>query len=209
MFSNNIANSGGATLFYGNGYIDFREHSTTIFSNNTADKCGAILVDDRCRIMFDCNSSVLFENNTAAVGETMFCIHDSNILVKDYASIIFNNVLAKWCVNVSLPYPGETDAIMIDNNGLVWCNNLQAFNCLSDKFYCKALENKLGGIKNNQIINITDDVVVLSSVVHINSHNVSIIGHNNPTVICVNDSGLQINEVDNLTIEYSATRHEP
>ena len=41
----------------------------------------------------------------------------------------------------------------------------------------------------------------MSSVIDLNLHNVSIIGDNNPTVICVNDGGFQIHKSSNLTIE--------
>ena len=61
----------------------------------------------------------------------------------------------------------------------------------------------MDGVKNNQLVNITDQVVLLSSVIHISSYNVSIIGHNNPTVICCNDSGLKnfMYKSNNFTIE--------
>lgn len=67
--------------------------------------------------------------------------------------------------------------------------------------FCKDLGKKLGSVKNNQVVIITDKVVVLSSVIHISSCNTSIIGHGNPTVICLNDSGLKIYKSSNLTIE--------
>ena len=202
MFSYNTAHHGGAISYYNNSYIYFEETSTTIFSNNAADKGGAVLAEDHCNMIFDCSSIILFENNTAAYAATIFCFHDSKIIVKQgHSSILFNNILAKWCANVCLPYPGETDAVIIDSNGLVWCNNLKAFNCLSDKCKCKDLENILGCIKNNQLVNITAEVVVLSSVIDINSLTISIIGHDNLFVICVNGGGLKIKKCDNLTIE--------
>ena len=51
------------------------------------------------------------------------------------------------------------------------------------------------------MVNITDKVLVLSSVINLNnSNNISIIGHNNPTVICVNDSGLKMEYCNNVAI---------
>ena len=160
-----------------------------------------MLAEYHCTMTFDYNSYILFRNNTAAIGATIFCIHNSQIIVKGYSSIAFKDLAAKWCANVCLPYPDETDAILIDSDGIVWCNNLKAFNCLSDKCYCNDLKMKLSTVKGNQVVNITDRVLILSSIVDMHSQNISIIGYNNPVVICINDSGLKIKECDNITIK--------
>ena len=207
MFSGNTAHYGQAIYSQLRSYVSFEGDSVTVFSNGSSAKCDRTLYPDyKSYIMCTGNSTevssnyegpMLFNNSTA----TIFCFHNSKIIVKEHSSVIFNEVSAKWCMNICLPYPGETDAVVIDSNGIVWCSNVKAFRCLSDKCYCKDLSKKFEDVKNNHVINITDEVVVLSSVIHINSHNVSIIGHNNPTVICFNDSGLHINRSNNLTIE--------
>ena len=204
VLSNNAASYGGAIFFERKSYINFKENSTAVFSNNIADKGGTILANNHCKVIIDYNSSVLFKSNSAVFGATIFCMHDSKLIVIGYSSITINDHTAKWCANVCLPSTGETDTVIIDSDGLVWCKNLKAFNCLSDKCYCKSLQLKLDNIKNNQIVNITDDVVVLSSIIKINSNmpsNISIIGHNNPTVICVNGSGLIISYCEDLVIK--------
>ena len=67
-----------------------------------------------------------------------------------------------------LPNPGEIRVVMIDDNGIVWCSNRKAFNCLSDKCYdnCNDLKN-IGSVKNNKVVNITDTGTVLSSVTEV------------------------------------------
>ena len=56
--------------------------------------------------------------------QQFFGIHDSKITVKGYSSVVFKGLSAKWCAAVCLPYPaaGETDAVIINSDGLVWCN---------------------------------------------------------------------------------------
>ena len=148
-------------------------------------------------------SYILSNNNIQSFSATILCFRNSKIIVKGNSSIIFKDCLVKWCADACLPYPGEIDAVMIDVNGIVWCSNQKAFNCLSDKCYnnCKDLKKKLGTVKNNKVVNITDNVVILSSVIELNSNDVLIIGHNNPIVICANDSGLKLHESNNLTIK--------
>ena len=216
-FHDNAAGyDGGAIYSYYNSYISFQGHSAIVFSNNTGGRCGgAIYSFHNSYIYFKGNSSTEFKyntgddclddllNSTAAPSAITIFSFNSAVIVQEHSTVVFQNLLVNWCVNVCLPYPSKTMAFRtsIDSNGMVWCNNLNAFNCLSDKCYCKDLEKKLGGVKNNQVVNITDEIVVLSSVIHINSYNVSIIGHNNPTIICVNHSGLKIYKSNSLTIE--------
>ena len=115
---------------------------------------------------------------------------------------MFNNLPAQWCFNTCLKHPSEvSDAINIDSSGLVWCGNQKAFICLSNKCHCNNLEDTMVSVRDNQEVKITEDIVVLSSTIHINSSNISIIGHNNPTVMCTNNSGLVLHDSTNLTIE--------
>ena len=211
VFTNNTAYHGHAIHFELNSYLCFEGDSTIVFSNNknrilhSEYKMFRICKENFCTVFtYDLAShvqSMLSKNNILTVSATIFCLHNSKIVVNEHSSIIFKDHLVKWCTDVCLPYLGETDAAIIDSDGLIWSNNLKAFNCLSDTCYCKDLKKELGSVKNNQLVNITDEVVVLSSVVDINAHNISIIGHNNPTVFCVNSSGLRVYESSNLTVE--------
>ena len=187
-----------------NVYISFEGNSTTKFINNTAYRRtgGALFVINQCRMTFDNNSTVFFTSNTAAFDTTILYNYNSKIIVKGNSSCIFNDLPVQWCLNTCLKYPGEeSDAITIDSTGMVWCSNPQTFACLSDKCHCKSLEDIMVSIRDNQLVNITDNVVVLSSVIHFHSSNISIIGYNNPTVICVNHGGLKFYDCSNLIIE--------
>ena len=163
---------------------------------------GAVFATDQCTMTFDNNSTVFFTNNTAAFDTTILYNYNSKIIVKGNSSCIFNDLPVRWCLNTCLKYPGkESDAITIDSSGMVWCSNQKPFTCLSDKCHCISLEDTIVNIRDNQVVNITDDVVILSSVIHLHSSNISITGHNNPTVICDNHGGLMLYDSSNITIE--------
>jgi len=91
---------------------------------------------------------------------------------------------------------------MIDLTGTVLCNDQKAFLCLSEKCLCNKLEDILANLKSNSSVDIKDDKVVLSSVIRLNNlNNISIIGHNNLTVNCVNKSTLSIIYCKNVMIK--------
>ena len=213
MFSGNTAHYGQVISSELNSYLYFKRDSTVVFSDSTSAKCDkALYFDYKSYITCKGNSTnvsyntadyggVLLKNNTDTMSTTVFCFHNSKIIFKGHSNVVFNEVSAKWCTNACLPYP-TADTIIIDSNGRVWCSNAKAFSCLSDKCYCKDLSKKFEDVKNNQVVNITDEVALISSVIHIISlYNITITGHNIPTVICVNDSGMNIYRSSNVTIE--------
>ena len=63
-----------------------------------------------------------------------------------------------------------------------------------------ALDDQLGNLTSNAFINITADVMLLSIVSLVALENVSIIGHDNPTVNCGNAGGLYFDNCHNCTI---------
>ena len=69
-----------------------------------------------------------------------------------------------WCYNTCLPYTGQGDVVTIDNNGLVWCSNRSAFICESNKCHCRNLKDILQTDVKDNVVNISDKVVVLSSI---------------------------------------------
>ena len=203
VFANNIVYNSGTVYAENNCHISFEENSTTVFSNNTAEYGGAMMANYQCGITFDNNAAVFFNNNTAKTrGATIYSTHDPEVTAKGNFSVTFNNLPARWCSNICLPYSGGSDAVIVDSNGIVWCNNPNTFNLTSNKYYCRNLRDILASAKDNQLINITDKVLVLSSVIKLNnSNNISIIGHNNPTIFCINDSGLKMEYCNNLSID--------
>ena len=183
-------------------YAYFFDNSITLFSNNSAaESGGAIVLSSRCSITFCDNSTVIFNNNNAAFGATIFSNSNSTIISKGDTNLFFNDLPARWCHNKCLSYTGQGDVVTVDNTGLVWCSNQKLFRCLSSRCYCKDLENILQTSRN--LVNISDNVVVLSSAFQLSKTIISIIGHNNPTVICVNGGRLKfsLKYTPNLTIK--------
>ena len=70
----------------------------------------------------------------------------------------------------------------------------------STNFSDCALDHQLGNLISNALINITADVMLLSIVSLVGLENVSIIGHNNPTVNCNNAGGLYFDNCHNCRI---------
>ena len=63
-----------------------------------------------------------------------------------------------------------------------------------------ALDHQLGNLTSNGLINITVDVMLLSIVSLVALKNVSIIGHDNPTVNCDNAGGMYFDNCHNCTV---------
>ena len=180
-FNNNVATRGGAIYIIDN-FISFEGFSTTVFSNNIAkDYGGAITVEEESEIIFHNNSTVTFTHNNTLFGDTVYCGSNSIVTSKGNSTVIFNNVIPKWCINmICTPYTGQ-GAVTIDSNGIVMCSDQKAFTCLSESCNCKSLQHLLHGLHDgasNVVINLTDKTI-LSSVFQLRYlRNVSIIGEN-------------------------------
>ena len=202
VFSNNIAgDDGGAIAIYNTlrtaTNVFFEEFSTVIFRNNIAEYGGAVFARDD--IIFSDNSAVTFTSNKATFGETVFSSKGSKVIAIGNSNVTFNDLSAKWCNNTCLPYTGQGDVVTIDSNGIVRCSDQKSFIC--ENCYCNKLEHLLDGLRNNALVNITG-TFTLSTVVELeNLNNISIIGYNNITVICINRSGLILDRCSDLTIE--------
>ena len=190
-FNNNAADYYGGAIASDFSYTSFTENSTTVFSHNTAGKGAAVYATGNSDIIFDDNSLITFTNNKAIDGTTVYSARYSKIMVRGDSSVIFNYVSAKWCNNVCLPYTGYNylDIIAIDSNGIIMCSHQEGFICQLNKSKCNCSEFSRD-FRNNSVINITDTVILSSTASFNNLNNISIIGHNNPFVYCVNRSGL-------------------
>ena len=203
VFSNNTANSGGAIYSFV-VYAYFFDNSITLFSNNSAAEYGgAVALYFQSNITFCDNSTVTFNNNNAAFGATIFSNSKSTIISKDDTNLFFNDLPAMWCYNKCLSYTGQDDVVTVDNTGLVWCSNQKLFSCLSSRCHCKNLEDILQTSRYN-LVNISDNVVVLSSAfeLELSKTVISIIGHNNPTIICVNGGRLTFSRLSYTYYNY-------
>ena len=174
-----------------------------VFSNNIGKDYGGAITEEISEIIFWNNSTVTFSHNNAPFGETVYCGSNSNVTSKGNSTVTFNDVLAKWCTNMTcLPYNGQ-GAVIIDSNGIVWCSDKKAFTCLTESCNCKTLQYLLYDLHDgasNVVVNLTDKAI-LSSVVELEDlRNVSIIGENNFTVLC-DRSYIEIHHCDDLTFQ--------
>ena len=192
-FNHNIAtNNGGAVNCY-TSYLSINENSTVMFRNNIADYGGAVFAEINSDITFYDNSTIMFTTNKATFGATVYTNVNSKITTKDNSSIIIDNHSAKWCTNTCLPYTVQSDVVTIDGDGIVWCSDQKAFVCISIKCHCKNLEDSLNDVNGSDaIVNITEEVMTLSSVIELRMLITFIIGCNKLTVICVNGGRLLV-----------------
>ena len=208
-FGKTIAyNEGGGICSTKNSYITFGGNSFTMFHNNTADNNGkSIFTGDYSVIRFSDNSTVTFTKNEAISGAIVYSFDNSRIMATGDSRVIINDLPAKWCVNACIPYTSlDNDAILIDSNGIVWCSNTdsEAFTCISKKCYdCKKLEDILVTNSTTKVLttNISDAVLLSSSISLENLKTISIVGHNKLTVLCVNGSGVSLKNCSSFTVE--------
>ena len=101
----------------------------------------------------------------------------------------------------------ESDVIRYDkdilatgaiDNGLCVFENLC---CIYGNCSCPSLYNALTNLTSNVLINITTDVVLSSIIPLVDLANITITGHNNPTVNCNDSGGLHFISCNNCTIE--------
>ena len=151
-FANNFARCSGGAVYTNNIFISFEGFSDTVFSNNTAKDYGGALYtvaeynEYKSAIIYRNISTVTFTHNSAPVGETVYCGNNSNVTTKGNSTIIFNDVLPKWCTNMlCTPYTGQ-GTVTIDSNGIVLCSDQRAFACLSENCNCKSLGDLLQGL---------------------------------------------------------------
>ena len=199
-FNNNTATHNGGAIYCYTSNISFSEYSTIIFINNIADYGGAVFAELNSDITFSDNSITLFTTNRATFGATVYSYGNSKIMTRDNSTATFDDHSTKWCANACLPYTGQSDVVTIDGDGIVWCANQKAFVCLSIKCDCKNLEdslNKKAINRKNAIVNITEEVMILSSFIEVRLNDAHetflLIGHNNLTIICVNGGRLLVN----------------
>ena len=81
-----------------------------------------------------------------------------------------------------------------DGDGSLMC-------CVYGNCSCNSLDHALANLTSNVLINITTDMTLSSLINASNLVNVSIIGHNNPTVNCKRAGGIHFNFCHNCIIQ--------
>jgi len=137
--------------------VKFNQNSRSVvkFSNNfETDSDRVIYVEYQSDITFDDNSTVTFTYNEITFGELVHSYINSKIMVKGNSTIIFNDLLPKWCANTCVQYNGQNDVVKIDITGIALCSNQKAFMCLIETCNCNKLEDILTNLK------ITDQLIL-------------------------------------------------
>ena len=73
--------------------------------------------------------------------------------------------------------------------------------CIHGNCSCPSLYNALANLTSNVLINIATDVTLSSVILLVNFANITITGHNNPTVNCNNSGGLHFVPCHNCSVE--------
>ena len=73
--------------------------------------------------------------------------------------------------------------------------------CMYGKCSCSDFTNAMVSLTSNTLINITTDVTLSSVIPIVDVANITITGHNNPTIRCNNSGGLHFISCNNLAIE--------
>ena len=92
-------------------------------------------------------------------------------------------------VHVSESISDNEDLYSDDGDGYLTC-------CVYGNCSCNSLDHALASLTSNVLINITTDVMLFSLINTFNVENVSIIGHNNPTVNCKAAGGIHLTFVE-------------
>ena len=78
---------------------------------------------------------------------------------------------------------------------------IKTFCCVYGNCSCNSLDYALANLTGNVMINITTDVTLSSLTKPSNLENISIVGHNNPTVNCTNVGGIHFTFCHNCIIQ--------
>ena len=78
---------------------------------------------------------------------------------------------------------------------------INTFCCVNQNCFCRTLDYALAHLTSNVLINITTDAALSSLIKPSNLENVSIVGHNNPTVNCGNVGGIHFTFCHNCIIQ--------
>ena len=89
-------------------------------------------------------------------------------------------------VQVSKLFSDDEDLSTNVNSSITIESDVSLFCCVYGNCSCHSLDHALANLTSNVFINITTDMMLLSHIKASNIENVSIIGHNNPTVNCQN-----------------------
>ena len=203
-FNDNFASYTGGAIDCRSS-ISFGGSSATVFSNNMAKIAGGGAIFSYSDVVFSDNCIIKFTDNNAMDSASVYS--RSKVMALENSTILSNDHVVKWCKDTCIPYRkshGITwDVTIIDSNGAVWCSDHKTFICSNINCRCRSLEDLLDGLTDNAIVNITDNVRLLTSFIMLSDlENISIIGHNNITIICgIDGGGLYLRSCNKIIVE--------
>ena len=74
-------------------------------------------------------------------------------------------------------------------------------NLICNDNFCLSLSNALANLTSNVLLNVTTDVMLPSMILLTDLANITIMGHNNPTVNCNSSGGLLLRTCSNFVIK--------
>ena len=202
VFRNNMAGYGGAI---NSGDVSFNGNSTTLFRDNIAYYNGGAMRLINAKLTFDYYPTVIFTNNTATIDATIYSTGASRIMEVGHPTVHFNDHIVNWCNVTCLSTDHQIDGyvtITINSTGTVRCSGEQkAFISLSRKCGFQYLEDILVNLTSNELVNISDTVIISSIIFLTKLYNISIIGNKNHSIMCLNNAGLQVEQCNDITIK--------
>ena len=118
-------------------------------------------------------------------------------VIERVLTVIILSILIIQCVD------GNQRIVLVSDNDLFVSgeDNSSLSCCVHGTCSCNSLDHALAHLTNNVLINITTDVTLSSLLKVSDLQNISVIGHNNPTVNCSNVGGLQFTLCHNCIIQ--------
>ena len=199
QFNLNRANDGGAIALQNRPVMRCEEQVIITFMDNIAAVLGGTLYSIMySNVFFTQYSTVLFINNS---DNSIYTKGDSSVTITTNATVTFNNNTARWYGGVPFSNIYGYSDIAFDSNGVVTCSDPETLLVyIHQNCFCHVINHALASLTSNNYINLSVNVTLSSIITLTNLINISIIGHNNPTINCSN-GGVKFTSCHNCTIE--------
>ena len=143
-----------------------------------------------------------FNKNKATFGESIFSYNYSTVTIYKNSFVKFNNNTPKWYGGEL--YSNENYDVLFDSNGVVTCSTPNTFPiCIQKRCTCKDIDSALADLMVNNVsfqLTIDHDVTLHSVLLLKDNEDISIIGHNQPTINCNKVGGLHFTSCSGCTI---------
>ena len=162
---------------------------------------GAISSFMMSSVLFFQNSIIYFNENQARHGGSIYSSDNSTVTIDKKFAVKFNNNTARWYGGEL--YSNRSYDVAFDSNGVVTCNTPNTIPyCIQKRCFCKDIEGALASLtmSNNVLIQLTIDVMLPSFITLKDIKNITIIGHNNPTINCGKTGGLHFISCKSVTL---------